>query len=61
MSKEVAQGILRELARSFERDYECTCKPLCAPYTPPLTATGHKQGCPVDDAVRLDLAKAGII
>ena len=49
--------LLRAFAKTFEHEHPCGC----AQIPRALTATGHKQGCPVDDAVRLDLARMGIV
>jgi len=60
MTKEQCIGLISDLAVAFEGQYPCKCAELHTPDNPKLV-TGHVQGCPVDEAVRLDLAKAGIV
>lgn len=55
--REACRRILWDLARSFEANTPCRC----ADVEGWITATGHKHECPVNQAVRLDLAKAGIV
>jgi hypothetical protein len=60
MSIEECIDLLRALAVTFEGTTECHCPRLHTPDNP-RTATGHVDGCPVDEAVRLDLARGGIV
>ena len=60
MSREQCIGLIRDLAIAFEGEHPCKCPALHTPDNPKL-ATGHVRGCPVDEAVRLDLARAGIV
>lgn len=55
--RQLVQSLLKDLARTFESEHRCECASIIGP----ITATGHKQDCPVDDAVREDLARAGIV
>lgn len=59
MTQQQCLDLLRALAVTFKGTVPCKCAELHTPDRP-KTSTGHVWGCPVDDAVRLDLAKAGI-
>lgn len=60
MSQQDSLDIIRQLATAYEGKYQCKCAELHTIQNP-KTATGHVWGCPVDDAVRWDLASAGIV
>jgi|HubBroStandDraft_6_1064221.scaffolds.fasta_scaffold216534_3 hypothetical protein len=59
MSRELMIEVMRKFGREFEIDTECTCATLLPAEA--LLSTGHKQGCPVDQAVRRYLAECGIV
>jgi hypothetical protein len=53
-------GLIRDLAVAYDTPGMCRCAELHTPSNPKL-ATNHVHGCPVDEAVRYDLACAGIV
>jgi hypothetical protein len=52
-SVEDLRCMLRAYTRTFEHEHKCRCEELGGRET----VTGHKHGCPVDEAARLDLAR----
>lgn len=60
MGQQECLDLIRNLAVAMEGNVPCRCDKLHT-MNNPKTASGHVNGCPVDEAVRYELASCGVV